>query len=155
MGVQQIASNAGSFITHGTNSIMTESSSVLKSLVGSTYKSLESAWTGGFVGLSEENIYEVKDVIEDMVRKVEDCVYDFKYKVDFSEGFKGVVKETAEEYLTGVMEALTSFVSTYRELEKTLEQAALAMEEGDRANKASIEEALAEIREASNRMRVD
>lgn len=155
MSIRNIATNVGSLINHGADSLITNAGSAITALVGSTQKALQSAWTGGFVGVNVDNYEEIKTVIQKFIDDIEGALSQFNTSVDWTTGLKGEAAAAANEYVKAVNELLLAYATTYKEFLKVADDAMMAWAEGDRDNAAAIRDAAQELKAKAAEIRID
>ncbi len=94
--------------------ILNGAKSKFDGIIGSASASLGSLWSGGFVGMSESGMEQLKQAIETYCTEIETIINDFNSEGDIDGALKGEINTAARDFIRAIKELLQAYVSTMR-----------------------------------------
>ncbi len=83
----------------------------IENIVGSATTSLSNIWSGGFTGMSETGIAELKTQLINYCQDIQDIISDFDQTGDITSALKGEVQNAAYEFIAAIKVLLQAYVS--------------------------------------------
>lgn len=115
MSVQSVLGNLKHEFDDRVNDALTGGKAFFDNLVGTTSASMGNMWSGGFVGMSESGMEQLKQAIETYCKEIEAIIDEFNEEGDIDNALKGEVNTAARDFIRAVKQLLQAYVSTMRQ----------------------------------------
>lgn len=115
MSVQSAIGNFTRGAQDTISDILTGAKTNFDGIVGTTSTALGSLWSGGFVGMSESGMEQLKQAIETYCTEIEAIINEFNEEGDIDNALKGDVNTAARDFIHAVKELLQAYVSRMRQ----------------------------------------
>ncbi len=123
MSLQSVTGNFIHDTSDSISTIITGARSTFDGIVGTATAGLSSLWSGGFVGMSEAGIEELKNAINTYCNDVQSIIDGFNEEGDIDGAFKGETNVAAREFIRAVKALLNAYVSTMRKFKDEANEA--------------------------------
>ena len=94
---------------------LSNSKQFVESVIGKIGMQFTQLWSGGFRGMSEQGIAELKTQITKYCESVQDVINSFDQTGDITSALKGEVQTAAYDFIAAIKELLQAYVSTMRQ----------------------------------------
>lgn len=115
MSVQSVVGNFTRGINDPISNIISGAKANFDGIIGTAQAQLGSFWSGGFVGMSESGMEQLKQAIETYCVEIEGIINDFNAEGDIDNALKGEVNVAARDFIRAVKELLKAYVSRMRQ----------------------------------------
>lgn len=129
--------------------------SKIESLIGNTTASLSNIWSGGFTGMSESGMLELKDALSKYCDEIQAKIDSFDQTGDITSAFKGRIQEGMYDFIDATKLLLQSYVSTMRVEIDEAEEAYKNFAGSDLSISQDIQSAAQDIRSNASSIRLD
>lgn len=153
-----IISRAGDLVRHTENGILTAlgtASNRFKDIVGSANVGLTNIWSGGFAGMSETGLIELKNQLTSYCNDIQDLIGSFDQTGDISTALKGEVQTAAYEFIGAVKELLQAYVSRMRQEIAEVDEAYQNFMTGAKSISQDVKADASDIRSNASSIRLD
>ncbi len=100
------------------------SAKVKRDMIMSTFQTnLKRVFGGGFAGISEQGVAELKQQIDTYCQDISDLINGFNVDGDISVALKGSVKDAAFEFIVAIKELLVAYVDAMKVEKDDLQRA--------------------------------
>lgn len=155
MGIRSGLSDAVAGVQTAWNNTVDQIGARISGIFDTAATALGSIWSGGFIGIDENNWSTIKDAIEKLIENANTEVEKFNELANRDDALKGEAAAALGEYLKACKGLLYAYVTTYRNFVTDAETALNAMKAGDTANAQAVQNAAADVEQMANEIRVD
>ena len=127
----------------------------IESIVGNATASLSNIWAGGFTGMSETGIIELKDALSKFCDEIQAKIDSFDQTGDITSAFKGKSQTAVYEFIAAIKTLLQAYVSTMRVEIDEAEEAYRNFASSDQTISQNVQSAASEIRSNASSIRLD
>ena len=127
----------------------------IESIVGNATASLSNIWAGGFTGMSESGIIELKDALTKYCDEIQAKIDSFDQSGDITSAFKGKSQTAVYDFISAIKSLLQAYVSTMRVEIDEAEEAYKNFANSDQSIAQNVQSAADEIRSNANSIRLD
>lgn len=114
MSLKTFTENLGNGIANRVNQAVTHAKSAIGNIIGTAKASFTSIWDGGFAGISEQGIEELKNALKQYCAAIEDHIASFNTAVPTEGAFAGPIRDASVDYLESIKDLLKAYVSTMK-----------------------------------------
>ena len=97
------------------SSVLTTARTQIENIVGSTTTTLSNLWSGGFTGMSESGIAELKIQLSNYCQDVQNLIDSFDQTGDITSALQGDVQTAAYDFIAAIKTLLQAYVSTMKQ----------------------------------------
>lgn len=155
MSIQSWWGNVTSDVEGWFNNKLGNIKTKLESVVGTTTTRFTNLWDGGFAGISEQGIEELKNELKNFCSAIEDQIASFDEEGEIANAYKGVIADAARDFIRAIEEILKAYVST---MKVNISEADLAFKNykaGSQAISQNVIADAADIRKEAQSIRLD
>ena len=155
MSLQSGLGNFTAKISDSLDSIFASAKAGIENAIGSVKSGFTNVWSGGFSGINENGVSDLKVAIEKYCTDVETIIASFDEAGNISNALKGKINEAAREYIIQVKELLKAYVSNMRQNLRDLDSALEAYQQSAQSVAQNIQSDAQSIRDSANSIRLD
>lgn len=155
MSVKSALDNIQHSVEDNISSVLATGRTTFSNIVGSATTSLTNIYSGGFTGMSETGLAELKQAIDSYCNDIEEIISSFNQEGDISSAFRGNIKDAAYDFIETVKELLQAYVSTTRQELKELDEAYQNFLAADKSVSVDVLNDASDIRSNANSIRLD
>ena len=111
MSVRSTLGNLAFNVQDLISSVLTSAKTKISNIVGKATTSLTHVWDGGFTGMSEGGIAELKITLTKYCREVQDLIDSFDQTGDITSALKGDVQTAAYDFIDAIKKLLQAYRS--------------------------------------------
>lgn len=115
MSIRSTVGNIAHNVQDRLASVLSSERTKIENIVGTTTTSLSNIWSGGFTGMSETGIADLKTNLTNYCQKIEDLIGEFDQTGDITSALKGDVQTAAYDFIAAIKTLLQAYVSTMRQ----------------------------------------
>lgn len=115
MSIRSTVGNIAHNVQDRLSSILTTGKTQIENIVGSVTTSLSNIWSGGFTGMSESGMTELKTQLTNYCQEVQDLIDGFDQTGDITSALKGDVQTAAYDFIDAIKKLLQAYVSTMKQ----------------------------------------
>lgn len=149
--VGNIQHNVGDIISGAHNTARTQ----LSNIVGSAQTALTNVWSGGFTGMSDTGIAELKTQLTNYCQEVQDIISGFDQTGDITSALKGEPQDAAYEFIEAIKELLQAYVSTMKQEIDEMDEAYNNFVQSGTSIASDVRSHANDIRTDANSIRLD
>ena len=127
----------------------------IENIVGTTKTSLTNIWSGGFTGMSEAGMQELKTQLSNYCQKIQDLIAGFDQTGDITSALKGEVQTAAYEFIDAIKELLQAYVSTMRQEIQEADEAYSNFMSSAQSISQDVSSSASDIRSNASSIRLD
>lgn len=155
MSIRSTVGNFTHSVQDNISSLLATAKTQVENIVGSTTTSLTNIWSGGFTGMSESGMAELKTQLSNYCQEIQDLIESFDQTGDITMALKGDVQTAAYDFIAAIKTLLQAYVSTMRqEIEEADEAYRNFMASGQSISQ-DVSDAASDIRSNANSIRLD
>ena len=114
MSLRNFAGNVAASIQNSVEIALNSVKSRVSSVTSTVTTAASNVFSGGFVGINESNISELKTAIDNYCNTIEDAIAGFNAAAQTDAAYKGAIAEGVSEYILSIKEMLQAYVSQMR-----------------------------------------
>lgn len=126
-----------------------------ENIVGSTITSLSNLWSGGFTGMSESGIAELRTQLANYCEEVQAIIEGFDQTGDITAALKGDVQTAAYDFIAAIKTLLQAYVSTMKQEIQEVDEAYQNFIISGQSIAQDVNEAASDIRSNANSISLD
>lgn len=115
MSIRSTIGNITRNVQDTLSTTLTTAKTQIENIVGSTTTSLSNIWSGGFTGMSETGIAELKTQLTNYCQEIQDIIEGFDQTGDITSALKGEVQTSAYDFIAAIKTLLEAYVSTMKQ----------------------------------------
>lgn len=123
MSVRSSLGNLSFDVQDVLSSLITSAKTQVSNIVGSVTTSLSNIWDGGFTGMSEAGLAELKIQLTNYCQEIQDLIGGFDQTGDITAALKGDVQTAAYDFIAAIKVLLQAYVSTMKQEIDEIEEA--------------------------------
>lgn len=153
-----IRSTIGNFehLVHDTiSSVLASARTQIQNLVGTATSRLSNIWSGGFTGMSEQGMADLKAQLSSYCQDVQDLIDSFDQTGDITSALRGEVQTAAYDFIAAIKSLLQAYVSTMRQEIDEADEAYRNFASSDKSISQDVESSASDIRSNANNIRLD
>lgn len=153
-----IKSTIGGFIRDvqdNLSSILVTAKTQIEGIVGGIGASLSDIWSGGFTGMSEAGIAELKVQIGKYISDVQALIDGFDQTGDITSALKGDTQTAAYDFIAAIKKLLQAYVSTMKQELAEVDEAYTNFMASSQSIAQDVNEAASDIRSNASQISLD
>ena len=115
MSIRSTVGNITHSVKDTLSSTLTTAKTQIENIVGNTTTSLSNIWSGGFTGMSETGIADLKTQLTSYCKEIQDLIDGFDQTGDITSALKGDAQEAASDFIAAIKTLLQAYVSTMKQ----------------------------------------
>ena len=155
MSIQSTVGNIKHNIGDNVSTVVSQGKSRLASIVNSTTTSFRNVWTGGFAGMSDTGIQELKNQLNKFCKEIDDLISSFDQEGDITQALKGDPQTAAYEFIDAVKKLLVAYVSQMRKEISEMDDAYASFVESGKSIASDVNAAAQDIRANAEAIKID
>lgn len=155
MSIKSTIGNFSHSVQDTISSTLTTAKTQIENIVGSTTTGLSNIWNGGFTGMSESGMSELKTQLEAYCREVQDLINGFDQTGDITSALKGDVQTAAYDFIAAVKDLLQAYVSTMKQEIREADEAYQNFLKSSQSISQDVSDAASDIRSNASSISLD
>lgn len=155
MSIQSTVGNIKHNIGDNVSTVVSQGKSRLASIVNSTTTSFRNVWSGGFAGMSDTGIQELKNQLNKFCKEIDDLISSFDQEGDITQALKGDPQTAAYEFIDAVKKLLVAYVSQMRKEISEMDDAYASFVESGKSIASDVNAAAQDIRANAEAIKID
>lgn len=115
MSIRSTVGNITHSVQDTLSSVLTTAKTQIENIVGTTTTSLTNIWSGGFTGMSESGMAELKTQLTNYCQEIQELIESFDQTGDITVALKGDVQTAAYDFIAAIKTLLQAYVSTMKQ----------------------------------------
>ncbi len=115
MSIRSTIGNFSYSVKDVLSTTLTTARTQINNIVGTTTTSFSNLWDGGFTGMSESGIAELKTQLENYCQEIQSIINGFDQTGDITMALKGEVQTAAYDFIEAIKVLLQAYVSTMKQ----------------------------------------
>lgn len=155
MSIQSTVGNIKHNIGDNVSTVVSQGKSRLASIVNSTTTSFRNVWSGGFAGMSDTGIQELKNQLNKFCKEIDDLISSFDQEGDITQALKGDPQTAAYDFIDAVKKLLVAYVSQMRKEISEMDDAYASFVESGKSIASDVNAAAQDIRANAEAIKID
>lgn len=155
MSIRSTVGNFAFNVQDNISSVLTTTRSQIENIVGSTTTALSNVWSGGFVGMSQSGMDDLKTKLTDYCDGLQLAIDGFDQNGDITSALQGEVQTAAYDFIAAVKELLQAYVSTLKQEIAEADQAYNNFMSSGKSISQDVENAASDIRSNASQISLD
>ena len=155
MSIQSTVGNIKHSVGDTVSTVVSQGKSRLASIVNSTTTSFRNVWSGGFAGMSDTGIQELKNQLNKFCKEIDDLISSFDQEGDITQALKGDPQTAAYEFIDAVKKLLVAYVSQMRKEISEMDDAYASFVESGKSIASDVNAAAQDIRANAEAIKID
>ena len=155
MSIQSTVGNIKHNIGDNVSTVVSQGKSRLESIINSTTTSFRNVWSGGFAGMSDTGIQELKNQLNKFCKEIDDLISSFDQEGDITQALKGDPQTAAYEFIDAVKKLLVAYVSQMRKEISEMDDAYASFVESGKSIASDVNAAAQDIRANAEAIKID
>lgn len=147
--------NIGHNVMDSLSSVLTTSKTQIENIVGGATTSLSNVWSGGFTGMSETGVAELKTQLTTYCENIQALIDGFDQTGDITSALKGEVQNAAYDFIAAIKTLLQAYVSTMKQEIDEVEEAYQNFVNSGRSIAQDVQAAASDIRSNASSISLD
>ncbi|MBQ6841577.1 MAG: hypothetical protein IJO63_05660 [Bacilli bacterium] len=106
--------NIGNDVENWFENLFSGAKTQLENVVGSVTTGFSNLWSGGFAGISESGVEDIKAALKTYCDAIEEQIATFDEEGNISNAYKGEIQTAAREFIRAIKQILQAYVSTMK-----------------------------------------
>lgn len=111
MSIQSVVGNIQHKVGETIDSTLGTARTTWENIVGGVTTGFTNLWSGGFVGMSEGEIGNLKTALQTYCDEIQGIIDGFDQRGDITDAYKGEIQNAAYEFIAAVKELLKAYVA--------------------------------------------
>lgn len=155
MSIQSTVGNIKHSVGDTVSTVVSQGKSRLESIINSTTTSFRNVWSGGFAGMSDTGIQELKNQLNKFCKEIDDLISSFDQEGDITQALKGDPQTAAYEFIDAVKKLLVAYVSQMRKEISEMDDAYASFVESGKSIASDVNAAAQDIRANAEAIKID
>lgn len=155
MSIRSTIGNFSHSVQDTISSTLAAAKTQIENIVGSTTTGLSNIWNGGFTGMSESGMAELKTQLEAYCKEVQDLIDSFDQTGDITSALKGDVQTAAYDFIAAVKSLLQAYVSTMKQEISEADEAYQNFVKSGQSISQDVSDAASDIRSNASSISLD
>lgn len=155
MSIQSTVGNIKHSVGDTVSTVVSQGKSRLASIVNSTTTSFRNVWSGGFAGMSDTGIQELKNQLNKFCKEIDDLISSFDQEGDITQALKGDPQTAAYDFIDAVKKLLVAYVSQMRKEISEMDDAYASFVESGKSIASDVNAAAQDIRANAEAIKID
>lgn len=114
MSIRSFTGNVGASVRNSVETALNSVKARVSSVTSTVTTAASNVFSGGFVGINDTNIEELKTAIDNYCNTIEDAIAGFNAAAQTDAAYKGAIAEAVSGYILAIKEMLQAYVSQMR-----------------------------------------
>lgn len=114
MSLQSFVGDALRGAQNTLSDVFSSAKGTLENIVGSTSTALTNVWSGGFAGISETGIVDLKNALNNYINNIEATIASFDEAGNIENALKGNIQTAAQDFIAAIKQLLQAWVTQMR-----------------------------------------
>ena len=114
MSLQSFIGDAVRGAQNSITEVFASAKGALENIIGSAASALTNVWSGGFAGISESGIEELKTALNTYIETIEASIASFDEVGNIENALKGDIQVAAQEFIAAIKQLLQAYVTQMR-----------------------------------------
>ena len=155
MSIQSTVGNIKHSVGDTVSTVVSQGKSRLESIINSTTTSFRNVWSGGFAGMSDTGIQELKNQLNKFCKEIDDLISSFDQEGDITQALKGDPQTAAYEFIYAVKKLLVAYVTQMRKEISEMDDAYASFVESGKSIASDVNAAAQDIRANAEAIKID
>ena len=155
MSLRSSVNNAVSGVGSNIDAALNSASTFLDNLAGRTTTAVGHMFDGGFVGMCESGMGDIKTAINKYCDGIEEIIKGFDETGDITVAFQGKSQAAAQDFIRAIKDFLAAYATQMKEDIREAEDAYKAFEAADIDTAKSVKSDADDIRAEAAKIRID
>lgn len=155
MSVKSTINNLVHDVDDNLSSAITTAKSSIQNIVGTVKTSLSNVWSGGFTGMDEKGLAELKTQIKNYCNDIQSIINEFDVDGNIEVALKGLIQEGAQDFIKAIKDILNAYVSTIKEELDVVDEAYSNFSKSALQIKTDVVADAEQIRSDANKIKID
>lgn len=155
MSIKSTIGNITHSVGDNLSSVLNTARTQIENIVGTATTTLSNVWSGGFTGMSESGISELKTQLSNYCEEVQGLIDSFDQTGDITSALKGEVQTAAYDFIAAIKTLLQAYVSTMRQEIDEVEEAYQNFMKSGQSIATDVQSAASDIRSNANSISLD
>ena len=128
----------------------------VENIIGSATTGVKNLWSGGFFGMSESGLADLKTALSNYITAVKDVIAGFDAKGDFGVALKGTNLDPAvTEFIAAVKELLQAYVAALEVELAEIDTAYTNFQSSEQSVASDVQSAADDVRGSASEIKLD
>lgn len=155
MAISNVVGNFTHNVRDSLSTTLTTAKTQIENIVGSTSTSLSNVWSGGFTGMSDAGMSELKTQLTTYCQEIEDLIESFDQSGDITSALKGDVQTATYDFIAAIKTLLKAYVSTMKQEIAEADEAYNNFLQAGQSISQDVNDAASDIRSNASSIRLD
>lgn len=155
MSIKSTVGNITHNVQDTLSSVLNTATTQIENIIGSTTTSLSNIWSGGFTGMSEGGMEELKTALINYCEEIQGLIDGFDQTGDITSALKGDVQTAAYDFVAAIKELLQAYVSTMKQEISEADEAYQNFMASGKSISQDVQSAASDIRSNASSIRLD
>lgn len=155
MSISSTIGNISYNVQDNISSLLSFGRTSIENIVGTTTTSLSNLWDGGFTGMSEAEMENLKQALTKYCADIQDVISGFDQTGDITQALKGDVQTAAYDFIAAIKVLLQAYVSTMKQEIAEADEAYRNFVASGKSISQDVQAAAADIRQNAKSISLD
>ena len=155
MSLQSVVGNTKVGAQNAISNILSTATSSIQNIIGNAKTGLSNIWSGGFAGMSESGMADLKTALKNYCDAIEAQINTFDEEGNISNAYKGNINNAAREYIRSIKELLNAYVTQMKANISEADEAYQNYMTGSESLSQSVSSDAESIRSEASKIRLD
>lgn len=155
MSIRSFLGNTVNVVGDTAGSVINSARITLENIVGSVTTGFSNLWEGGFTGMSQTGVEDLKAALQKYCDDIEAIINGFDETGDISAALKGEAQQAAIDFIKAIKTMLEAWVSQIKVNISELDEAYRLFTEDNKNIAQDVQQAASDIRQNAEQIRLD